>query len=320
MNNNKAVNSNPAGRKGLSSHPSSLPPAAGSAALAAAEALPLAKNKYKEFVKKFIRRKTAVVALIFILFLLIVAALGPEIAPYDANQPDYNNLLSPPSAEHIWGTDEFGRDIFSRLLAGTRLSLLSALSATIVGASIGIILGLLAGYYGGWINALVMRGSDVLFAFPDILLAIAIVAIIGPGMVNVVIAVAVFTIPSFARIMRSATLTVKEAPYVEVARSIGCKDRRILWIHVFPGTVQSMIVNFTMRVGTAILAASSLSFLGFGANVTEPDWGAMLSQGRNYLNTAPYIVLFPGMLIFLTVLAFNLLGDGLRDTLDPKLN
>ncbi|ADC90668.1 ABC transporter permease [Mageeibacillus indolicus] len=320
MNNNKAVNSNPAGRKGLSSHPSSLPPAAGSAALAAAEALPLAKNKYKEFVKKFIRRKTAVVALIFILFLLIVAALGPEIAPYDANQPDYNNLLSPPSAEHIWGTDEFGRDIFSRLLAGTRLSLLSALSATIVGASIGIILGLLAGYYGGWINALVMRGSDVLFAFPDILLAIAIVAIIGPGMVNVVIAVAVFTIPSFARIVRSATLTVKEAPYVEVARSIGCKDRRILWIHVFPGTVQSMIVNFTMRVGTAILAASSLSFLGFGANVTEPDWGAMLSQGRNYLNTAPYIVLFPGMLIFLTVLAFNLLGDGLRDTLDPKLN
>ena len=320
MNNNKAVNSNPAGRKGLSSHPSSLPPAAGSAALAAAEALPLAKNKYKEFVKKFIRRKTAVVALIFILFLLIVAALGPEIAPYDANQPDYNNLLSPPSAEHIWGTDEFGRDIFSRLLAGTRLSLLSALSATIVGASIGIILGLLAGYYGGWINALVMRGSDVLFAFPDILLAIAIVAIIGPGMVNVVIAVAVFTIPSFARIVRSATLTVKEAPYVEVARSIGCKDRRILWIHVFPGTVQSMIVNFTMRVGTAILAASSLSFLGFGANVTEPDWGAMLSQGRNYLNTAPYIMLFPGMLIFLTVLAFNLLGDGLRDTLDPKLN
>lgn len=320
MNNNKAVNSNPAGRKDLSSHPSSLPPAAGSAALAAAEALPLAKNKYKEFVKKFIRRKTAVVALIFILFLLIVAALGPEIAPYDANQPDYNNLLSPPSAEHIWGTDEFGRDIFSRLLAGTRLSLLSALSATIVGASIGIILGLLAGYYGGWINALVMRGSDVLFAFPDILLAIAIVAIIGPGMVNVVIAVAVFTIPSFARIVRSATLTVKEAPYVEVARSIGCKDRRILWIHVFPGTVQSMIVNFTMRVGTAILAASSLSFLGFGANVTEPDWGAMLSQGRNYLNTAPYIVLFPGMLIFLTVLAFNLLGDGLRDTLDPKLN
>ncbi len=320
MNNNKAVNSNPAGRKGLSSHPSSLPRAAGSAALAAAEALPLAKNKYKEFVKKFIRRKTAVVALIFILFLLIVAALGPEIAPYDANQPDYNNLLSPPSAEHIWGTDEFGRDIFSRLLAGTRLSLLSALSATIVGASIGIILGLLAGYYGGWINALVMRGSDVLFAFPDILLAIAIVAIIGPGMVNVVIAVAVFTIPSFARIVRSATLTVKEAQYVEVARSIGCKDRRILWIHVFPGTVQSMIVNFTMRVGTAILAASSLSFLGFGANVTEPDWGAMLSQGRNYLNTAPYIVLFPGMLIFLTVLAFNLLGDGLRDTLDPKLN
>ena len=134
------------------------------------------------------------------------------------------------------------------------------------------------------------------------------------------IAVAVFTVPSFARIIRSATLSVKESLYVEVARSLGCKNGRILFVHIFPGTVQSLIVNFTMRVGTAILAASSLSFLGFGANVTEPDWGAMLSQGRNYLNTAPHMVLFPGVLIFLTVLAFNLLGDGLRDTLDPKMN
>lgn len=285
-----------------------------------AEALPKPKSKVKEFVKKFTKRKTAVISFIFIVLLLLAAILGPYIAPYDASQADYSNLLQGPSAAHIWGTDEFGRDVFSRLLAGTRLSLASALSATIVGTALGILFGLIAGFYGGWIDSLIMRCCDILFSFPDILLAIAIVAILGPGMINVIIAVAVFTVPSFARIMRSATISVKESLYVEVARSIGCKNWRILWVHIFPGTIQSMIVNFTMRVGTAILAASSLSFLGFGANVTEPDWGAMLSQGRNYLNTAPHIVLFPGILIFLTVLAFNLLGDGLRDTLDPKMS
>ncbi len=285
-----------------------------------AEALPTQKSRRKEFVQKFMKRKTAVISLIFIVLLLLAAIFGSYMAPYDVDQADYNNLLQGPSAQHIWGTDEFGRDIFSRLLVGTRLSLASALSATIAGTVLGIVLGLIAGYYGGWIDSLIMRACDVLFSFPDILLAIAIVAVLGPGITNVIIAVAVFTVPSFARIIRGATITVKESLYVEVARSIGCKNWRILWVHVFPGTVQSVIVNFTMRVGTAILAASSLSFLGFGANVTQPDWGAMLSQGRNYLNTAPHIVLFPGILIFVTVLAFNLLGDGLRDTLDPRMN
>lgn len=283
------------------------------------EVLPKPKSKVKEFVKKFLKRKTAVVALLFIVFLILVAAVGPILVPYDASAADYSNLLQGPSAKHIWGTDEFGRDVFSRLIVGTRLSLSVALGSVIIGTAIGVVLGLFAGFYGGFIESLVMRGSDILFAFPDILLAIAIVAILGPGVINVVIAVAVFTVPSFARIMRSATLAVKEALYVEAAKSIGCTNWRILWVHVFPGTVQSMIVNFTMRIGTAIIASSSLSFLGFGANVTEPDWGTMLSQGRNYLNTAPHMVICPGLLIFLTVLAFNLLGDGLRDTLDPKI-
>ena len=185
--------------------------------------------------------------------------------------------------------------------------------------TIGTVLGLLAGYYGGWIEMLVMRGADVLFSFPDILLAIAIVALLGPGIINVFIAVAVFTVPSFARMMRSATLAVKSCLYVEVARSLGCKDGRILFIHIFPGTIQTLIVNFTMRIGSAIMAASSLSFLGFGADVTSPEWGAMLSQSRSYLNTAPHMVYFPALVIFITVLAFNLFGDGLRDTLDPKI-
>ena len=276
-------------------------------------------NKTKEFIKKFLKRKTAVAAFIVMCFLLLIAIVGPQLAPYAPNAYDYNNILAGPSAAHPFGTDQFGQDIFSRILAGAPLTLGVSLSSVIVGAAIGTVLGLLAGYYGGWIEMLVMRGADVLFSFPDILLAIAIVAILGPGILNVFIAVAVFTVPSFARMMRIATLAVKGSLYVEVAQSLGCKDGRILFVHIFPGTIQTLIVNFTMRIGSAIMAASSLSFLGFGANVTDPEWGAMLSQSRSYLSTAPHMVYFPALVIFITVLAFNLFGDGLRDTLDPKI-
>ena len=276
-------------------------------------------SKTKEFIKKFLKRKTAVAAFFVMVLLLIIALIGPYIAPYDPSEFDYENILTPPTAEHWFGTDQFGQDIFSRILAGAPLTLGVSLSSVVVGAALGTVLGLLAGYYGGWIEMLVMRGADVLFSFPDILLAIAIVALLGPGIINVFIAVAVFTVPSFARMMRSATLTVKNSLYVEVARSLGCKDGRILFLHIFPGTIQSLIVNFTMRIGSAIMAASSLSFLGFGANVTDPEWGAMLSQSRTYLATAPHMMYFPALIIFVTVLAFNLFGDGLRDTLDPKI-
>ena len=276
-------------------------------------------SKVKEFIKKFLKRKTAVAAFVVMVFLLIVAIAGPSLAPYDPGAFDYDNIMSPPSAQHWFGTDHFGQDIFSRILTGAPQTLGVALSSVVVGAALGTILGLLAGYYGGWIEMLVMRGADVLFSFPDILLAIAIVALLGPGIINVFIAVAVFTVPSFARMMRSATLAVKSSLYVEVARSLGCKDGRILFIHIFPGTIQTLIVNFTMRIGSAIMAASSLSFLGFGADVTDPEWGAMLAQSRSYLNTAPHMVYFPALVIFITVLAFNLFGDGLRDTLDPKI-
>lgn len=276
-------------------------------------------SKAKEFVKKFMKRKTAVLGFIIIVLLIIIAFIGKYIAPYDPDAYDYANMLAGPSREHWFGTDHYGRDIFSRILAGTPLTLGVSLSSVIVGAALGSVLGLLAGYYGGVIEMLVMRASDILFSFPDILLAIAIVAILGPGIVNVFIAVMVFTVPSFARIMRSATLAVKGSLYVEVAQSLGCKDGRLLFVHIFPGTIQSLIVNFTMRIGSAIMAASSLSFLGFGANVTDPEWGAMLSQSRSYINTAPHMVYMPGLVIFITVLAFNLFGDGLRDTLDPKI-
>ena len=276
-------------------------------------------SKAKAFIKKFMKRKTAVLGLIVIVVLVIIAIIGPYITPYDYTAYDYMNTLAGPSPERLFGTDQYGRDILSRMLVGTRLTLGVSLSAVVIGAALGTVLGLLAGYYGGVIEMLVMRGSDVLFSFPDILLAIAIVAILGPGIINVLIAVMVFTIPSFARIMRSATLAVKGSLYVEVAQSLGCKDSRLLFVHIFPGTIQSLIVNFTMRIGSAIMAAASLSFLGFGANVSEPEWGAMLSQGRNYIGIASHMVYFPGLIIFITVLAFNLFGDGLRDTLDPKI-
>ncbi len=277
-------------------------------------------SKTKAFIKKFSRRPTAVAGFIVIVILLILALIGPYLTPYDPAAYDYYNTFAEPSAEHLFGTDNFGRDIFSRMLAGTRLTLGISLSSVIIGAAIGTVLGLMSGYYGGVIEMLVMRSSDVLFSFPDILLAIAIVALIGPGSINVFIAVMVFTVPSFARIMRSATLSVKGSLYVEVAESLGCKSPRILFKHIFPGTIQSLIVNFTMRIGSAIMAASSLSFLGFGASTSEPEWGAMLSQGRSFMSTSPHMIFYPGLVIFITVLAFNLFGDGLRDTLDPKLN
>ena len=290
------------------------------AAAVSGEELPKAQSPVKQFVKKFLRRKTAVIGLLFIIFILIIAVIGPHITPYDPNEYDYGAILAGPSAKHIWGTDEFGRDVFSRIVAGTQLSLGTALTASVLGTAVGVVLGLIAGFFGGLVDSFIMRVCDVMFAFPGILLAIAIVAIIGPGITNIMIGVAVFTVPSFARIIRGAVLEVRGELYVEVAQSIGCKPMRTMFVHIFPGTMQALIVNFTMNVGGAILSASSLSFLGFGASVTQAEWGAILSQGRNYLAIAPHLVLFPGLVIFLTVLAFNLFGDGLRDTLDPKLN
>ncbi len=282
------------------------------------EMAPLRKSRFKEFARKFVKQKVSLVAAIFIGMLVLVAIFGPYITPYNPDAPDYDALLAGPSVKHWAGTDEYGRDILSRLIAGTRLTLAVSLSAVGIAAFFGTILGLLSGFYGKWLDRLIMRGSDVLFSFPDILLAIGIVAILGPGLMNVVIAVAVFGIPSFARMIRSVTLSAKETLFVEAARSMGAKNSRIIGRHIFPETLPSVIVNLTMKIGTAILAASSLSFLGMGAKPTEPDWGAMLSMGRDYLSIAPHVVYFPGLAIFLTVLAFNLVGDGLRDALDPK--
>jgi glutathione transport system permease protein len=277
------------------------------------------KSRAGVFIRKFSKQRMPLLAAFFVILLFLIAIFGPYLTPYNPEATNYDALMEGPSAAHWAGTDEYGRDILSRLIDGTRLTLAVSLSSVLIAGVLGTILGLISGYYGGWLDRIIMRGSDVLFSFPDLLLAIGIVAILGPGLSNVVIAVAVFGTPSFARIIRSVTLSAKETLFVEAARSMGAKNQRIIWRHIFPETVPSIIVNLSMKIGGAILAAASLSFLGMGAKPTEPDWGAMLSMGRDYLSIAPHIVYFPGIAIFLTVLAFNLVGDGLRDALDPKM-
>lgn len=276
------------------------------------------ENRFLEFWKLLRKKKPALYSLYFILFLLVLVVAGQYITPFDHTEPDYNNVLSSPSWPHIFGTDEYGRDLLSRIIAGTEIALTVSLSAVTIGAIAGTILGLISGFFGKWIDKAIMRFCDILFAFPDLILAIGIVAILGPGLQNVIIAIAFFSVPSFARIVRSSTLEVKELLFVESAKSMGASKRRIVFKHIFPETIPVVIVYFTMNVGTAILSAASLSFLGLGAELSSPDWGAMLSMGRDYIGTSFHIVFFPGLMIFLTVLAFNVLGDGLRDVLDPK--
>jgi glutathione transport system permease protein len=256
----------------------------------------------------------------FVALLVLVAIFAPWIVPYDAeNFFDYDKLNARPSREHWFGVDALGRDIFSRILMGARISLAAGFVSVAIGALIGTILGLVAGYFEGWWDRVIMRICDVLFAFPGILLAIGVVAILGGGMINVIFAVAIFSIPTFARLVRGTALALKHLTFVEAARSLGATDATLVWRHIFPGTVSAVIVYFSLRIGTSIITAASLSFLGMGAQPPTPEWGAMLDAARSEMLTAPHAAIFPALAIFLTVLAFNLLGDGLRDALDPRL-
>jgi glutathione transport system permease protein len=278
------------------------------------------RTPFSEFVRKFRVQKSALVALGFILFLVFIAFTAYKIVPYGFDEYDYSIILQPPSAKHWFGTDQFGRDIFSRILCGTRISLSVGLVSVTMGAFFGTVLGLISGYYGKILDSVIMRLCDTLFAFPGIILAIAIVAILGPGIYNVVIAVTVFGTPSFARLVRSSTLAIKNSTFVMAARGSGCSDFRILFRHILPSALPNIIIQFSINIGNSILTASGLSFLGMGAQPPMPEWGLMLSTGRNYMYDSMHMTLFPGIAIFLTVLSFNLLGDGLRDALDPKLS
>ncbi len=279
------------------------------------------RTPWSEFWRKFRKQHVALGALVFVLFLVLVAVLAPWITPYDAeNFFDYDRINATPSAMHWFGVDPLGRDIFSRILMGARISLTAGFLSVTLGAVIGTVLGLLAGFYGGWWDRIVMRISDVLFAFPGILLALGVVAILGSSMTNVIVAVSVFSVPAFARLVRGNTLVLKQLTYIEATRSIGASDRTILLRHILPGTISAIVVYFTMRLGTSIITAASLSFLGLGAQPPTPEWGAMLNEARADMVNAPHVALFPSLAIFFTVLAFNLLGDGLRDALDPKID
>jgi peptide/nickel transport system permease protein len=257
---------------------------------------------------------------VFLAVMIAVSILAPVLAPCDPYQTDLNiRLLPPGSPGHLLGTDHVGRDMLSRLLYGGRISLLVGLAAVAMAMACGVPLGLAAGYYRGWLDALSMRGMDILMAFPSILLAIAIIAAFGPGLFKAMIAVAVVGIPYYARIVRSAALSVREREFVEAARSAGAGTMRILLRHVFANCLAPLLVAATLDVGWMITAAAGLSFLGLGAQPPTAEWGVMLAEGRAFIRTAPHLSVLPGLAIFLVVLALNLVGDGLRDALDPRL-
>ena len=268
--------------------------------------------------RRFFKHRLAVAGLGLILALILLALSARQVAPHDPLRQDLPHALAGPSIEFPLGTDEFGRCILSRILFGARLSLLVGVIATAIGAGAGILSGLAAGYFPR-LDAPVMRTMDVLLAFPSILLAIAIVAALGPSLGNVMIAVGVRSIPSFARLARSMVLSLKELEFVQGVAALGASHARVLFRHILPNSVSPLLVFSSMQVATAILLAAILSFLGLGVQPPTPEWGKMVSDGRAYLLEAPHVSLFPGLAIFIAVMGFNCLGDGLRDALDPRV-
>lgn len=276
-------------------------------------------SPWREAWRTLRKNKLALVGMGIICFFVIVALSAPFLAPYPYDVGDLKMKNQPPSEQHLFGTDYNGRDIMSRVIYGARISLWVGTFAVIGSVVAGTILGLLAGYYGRWVDTLISRIFDIMLAFPSILLAIAIVAILGPSLQNALLAIAIVNIPTFGRLVRSRVLSLKEEEFVMAARAIGMKDSRILLQHILPNSMAPIIVTGTLGIATAIIEAAALGFLGLGAQAPEPEWGKMLSDSRQYIQKAPWTVIFPGLSIMLTVLGFNLIGDGLRDALDPRM-
>ncbi|TEU12066.1 MAG: ABC transporter permease [Anaerolineales bacterium] len=274
---------------------------------------------FLDAVRRLFRDKLALVGLVIMGTFLLTAILAPVLAPYDPIEQSLVDRREPPSSQNPLGLDDLGRDILSRVIFGARKSLQVGVMSVTMAIVVGTWIGATSGYLGGWVDSLVMRIMDIMLAFPALLLAIAIVTILGPGLLNMLYAIGIVSIPVYARIARASVLSVKMQDYVLAARSLGASPVRILARHVMPNCLTPLIVQGTLGIGTAILDAAGLSFLGLGAQPPTPEWGAMLGQGRYAMFTAPHIVLFPGLAIVLTVLGFNLLGDGLRDALDPRL-
>jgi peptide/nickel transport system permease protein len=262
--------------------------------------------------------RVAPLGLVIITVGIAVAVLAPLLAPFDARSIASREALVAPGGRHLFGTDGFGRDVFSRVLMGARISLLVAFLSVVIALTLGTTLGLTAGFYGGWWDSVSMRVMDVVFAFPAILLAIALMAVLGTSLFNLVIAIGIVYTPQFARVGRAAALTIRSQEFVDAARALGLDNARILWRHIAPNALAPITVQVSLSLSLAILSESALSFLGLGTQPPTPSWGNMLSEGRQFLELAPWNAIFPGLAIMIAVLGFNLLGDGLRDLLDPR--
>lgn len=278
-----------------------------------------ARSPFQDSLRTFRKSKLAVIGTIIVVFFILLAIFGPLIAPQGINEQNFKLKLQSPSSEFWFGTDVFGRDIFSRVVLGSRLSLMVGFASVAISIIVGSILGILAGYYGRWVDTIISRFFDILLAFPSILLAIAIVTALGPSLFNALLAIAIVNVPNFGRLIRSKVLSIKEEEFITAAKAIGMKDSRILFTHVLPNSMTPIIVQGTLAIATAIIEAAALGFLGLGAQAPAPEWGKMLSDARVYLVNAPWTMIFPGLAIMLTVLGFNLMGDGLRDAFDPKM-
>lgn len=265
------------------------------------------------------RNRRAIFGLVFIVILVLVAIFADFIAPYGMKEQNLSNALQFPSSSHWLGTDDLGRDILSRIIYGTRISLTVGVSAVVFALIIGGALGILAGYYQGKLDTLIMRFVDILLSIPSILLAIAIVASLGSSLRNLIIAIGIANIPVFARVIRSGVISVKEKEFIEASKALGANDLRIIFKHIIPNIMSPIIVQSSTGIATAILSAVGLGFIGLGLEASVAEWGTMLNSGRGYIRTHYYLTFYPGLIIMLTVLSFNLLGDGLRDAFDPKM-
>src|SRR5690625_2484223 len=272
-----------------------------------------------DFFKQVRKNRFAMIGLVIITFFILLALFAPLITPYDYKEQVLSDRLLPPSAEHYFGTDNLGRDIFTRIAYGSRLSLQIGFFAVTGALFFGTLLGLISGFYGGWVDMVISRIFDILLAFPSILLAISVVAILGASLQNALIAIAIVNIPIFGRLVRSQVISLREEEFIMAARAQGLKNGRIIFHHILPNSLAPIIVQSTLGFGTAILDAAGLGFLGLGAQPPAPEWGQMLADSREFIQIAPWTLIIPGLAIMLVVLGFNLIGDGLRDILDPKM-
>lgn len=277
------------------------------------------QSEWRIVLRQLRRNRTAMIGAVILAIEILLAIAAPIVAPFDPLKQNPRAALQAPSREHLMGTDDTGRDLFSRVIWGSRISLRVGIFSVLIGGGIGIALGVIAGFRGGWLDNLIMRCMDLLLAFPGILLALGIIAILGPGLTNVMLAVGISSIPGYTRVARGSTLALREREFVTSARSVGAKDGRIMLRYILPNVLPPLVVLATLGIAGAILTAAGLSFIGLGAVPPTPEWGAILTLGRKYINQAWWYTTFPGLAIMITVLGINMLGDALRDALDPKL-